>query len=92
MSPILIVSPYVRQMHKEQAESSEHHGNNIELMEILKDMRQEMQEMDQQLKIQLQLRDEYKDVELRRRDRNLEEALRQRYEEWRANWKQEKKN
>ena len=36
LSPILIVSPNLRQIHQEQAESSEHHDNNTELMEMLK--------------------------------------------------------
>ena len=78
LSPILTVSPDLRQIHHDQVESSEHHGNNTELMEMLKAMRQEMQERDKQLKIQCQLWDEYMDVELRRRHHNLEEALRQR--------------
>ena len=39
LSPILTLSPYLRQIHQEQAESSKHHGNNIELMEMLKAMR-----------------------------------------------------
>ena len=53
-------------------------------MEMLKSMKQEMKERDDQLKLQLQLRDEYMEVELRRRDQNLEDALKQRDEEWRA--------
>ena len=76
MSPIFTVSPDLRQIHQVQAESSEHHGNNTELMEMREAMRQEMQERDKQLKIQLQLRDEYIDAEMRRRDQNLDEALR----------------
>ena len=68
LSPIWNVSPDLREIHHEQAKSSRHKGNNIELMEMLKSMKQEMQERDNQLKIQLQLRDEYMDVELRRRD------------------------
>ena len=84
LSPILTISPYLRLIHQEQTESSERHGNNTELMEMLNAMRQEMKEMDKQLKIQLQLRDEYMDAELRRRDQNLEEALRQRDEEWKS--------
>ena len=42
LSPILTVSPNLRQIHQEQAESSEYHGNNTELMEMLKAMRQEI--------------------------------------------------
>ena len=76
LSPILTVSPDLRQYHQEQAQSSKHHGNNIELMDMLKAMRQKMQERDKQLKIQLWLWDEYMDAELKRRDRNLEKALR----------------
>ena len=53
-------------------------------MEMLKSMKQEMKERDDQLKLQLQLRDEYMEVELKRRDQNLEDALKQRDEEWRA--------
>ena len=85
-SPVLTMSPEVRQVYQEQAGSSDPQGNNIELMEMLRAMRQEMQERDSQLKVQLQLRDEYMDLELKRRDRNLEEALRFRNEEWKSIW------
>ena len=53
-------------------------------MEMLKSMKHEMKERDDQLKLQLQLRDEYMEAKLRRRDRNLEDALKQRDEEWGA--------
>ena len=75
VSPIMTLSPNVREAHLEQARSLNHQSNNAELIDMLKTMRQEMQEMDKQLQIQLQLRDEYMDVNLRRRDQNLEEAL-----------------
>ena len=68
-------------IHQEQAESSRHQGNNTELMGMLKSMKQEMKDRDNQLKIQLQLKDEYMDAELRRRDQTLEDALKQRDEE-----------
>ena len=80
------MSPKVRQVHKEKVGSSEPQGNNIELMEMLKAMRQEMQERDNQLKVQLQLRDEYMDAELKIRYQNPEEALRLRDEEWKSRW------
>ena len=75
MIPILTLSPERRQVHQEQARSSEHQGNNAELIDMLKAMKQEMQEMDKQLQIQLQLGEEDMDAELRRRDRNHKEAL-----------------
>ena len=81
LSPILTVSPDLRQIHQDPTESSGHHSNNKKLIEMLKAMRQEMQERDKQLKVQLQLRDEYMDAELRRRDQNLEDAFKQRDEE-----------
>ena len=74
-SPILTLSPYLRKVHQEKAGRSQHEGSNIELMEMLKAMRQEMQQRDKQLQIQLQLRDEYMDAQLRIRDRNMVEAL-----------------
>ena len=46
VSPILTLSPDVRQGHQEQARSSEHQRNNDELMEMLRAMRQKMQERD----------------------------------------------
>ena len=49
MSLILTFSPEVRQVHQEHAESSEPQGNNAIVMEMLKTMRQEMQENDKQL-------------------------------------------
>ena len=60
------MSPKVRQVHQEQAGSSESEGNHIEVMEILRAMRQQMQERDNHLKVQLQLRDEYMDAELKK--------------------------
>ena len=71
----------MRQVHQEHVESSKPLGNNIEILEMLKAIRQEMEERDNQMKIQLQLRDEYMDAELKMRDQNLEEALNQRDEE-----------
>ena len=64
----LILTLEVRQVHQEQAGSSEHQGNTVELIDMLKIMKQKMQERDKQLQIQLQLRDEYMDAELRRKD------------------------
>ena len=51
---------------------------------MLKSLKQEMKERDDQLKIQLQLINEYFGLELRRRDQNLEYALKKKDEEWRA--------
>ena len=68
MSPVLIFSPKVRQVHQEHAKSSEPLGNNVAVLEMLKATRQEMQERDNQLKVQLQLKDEYTDDELKRGD------------------------
>ena len=67
-SPNWNASPDLRKIHQEQDEGSGYQCNNAELMEMLKSMKQEMKERDDQLKIQLQLRDEYFDVELRRKD------------------------
>ena len=39
LSPVWNVSPDMREVHQEQAESSEHQGNNTELMEMLKSMK-----------------------------------------------------
>ena len=63
---ILTLFPNVRQDHQEQAGSSEHQSNNAKLMEMLRAIRQEVQERDNQLKFQLQLRDEYMDAELKK--------------------------
>ena len=68
LSPIWNVSLDVRETHQEKAENSGQQSNNAELKEMLKQMRQEMQERDRQLKLPLQLRDEYLDKELRRKD------------------------
>ena len=53
-------------------------------MEVLKSLKQEMKERDNQLKLQLQLRNEYMEAEHKRRDQNMEDALRKRDEEWRG--------
>ena len=84
LSPIWNLSLDVREIHQGPAESSRQQSNNVEIMEMLKVMRQEMQERDRQLKIQLQLRYEYMDAELKRTDRNLDDALKERDEEWRV--------
>ena len=83
-SPILNAQSELRQNHQEQVGSSGHHYNNAELMKVLKSLKQEMKERDNQLKLQLQLRDEYMEAELRRKDQNLEDVLRKRDEEWRG--------
>ena len=58
LGPIFIISPEVREIHQEPAESSRQQSNNVEVMEMLRVMRHEKQERDKQLKIQLQLRDD----------------------------------
>ena len=58
-------------------------------MEMLKDIRQEMQTRDKQLKVQLQLRDECMDAEMRIRYHNLENRG---MKNGRINWNKEKKN
>ena len=83
-SPIFNAPLDLRQNDQEQVGSSGHQCNNAELIEVLKSMKQEVKERDNQLKLQLQLRDEYMEAELRRRDQNLEDALKKRDEEWRA--------
>ena len=55
VSPILTISSEVRKIHQEQARSSEHQSNTAELIDMLKTMRQEMQEREKYLQIQLQL-------------------------------------
>ena len=82
-SPFWNASPKLRQIHQEQVGNSGHQCNNEELMEVLKSLKQEMKERDNQLRLQLQLRDGYLEAELKRRDQNLEDALRKRDEEWR---------
>ena len=74
MSPILTLSLELRQVHQEHGGNSEHQCDTAELINMLKTMKQEMQERDKQLQIQLKLRDEYMDAELRRRDQNLEKG------------------
>ena len=86
VSPVLTFSLEVRQVHQEHVESSKPLDNNTVVLEMLKSMRQEMEERDNQLKLQLQLRDEYMDAELKKRDQNLNEALKQRDEEWKSRW------
>ena len=49
VSPILTLSPEVRQVHRVQARSSEHQGNTTKVIAMLKIMKQEMQERDKQL-------------------------------------------
>ena len=83
-SPILNAPLELRQNHQEQVGCSRHQCNNAELMEVLRSMKQEMKERDNQLKLQLQLGDEYMKAKLRGRDQNMEDALKKRDEEWRA--------
>ena len=51
MSPILTLSPEVRQVHQEHGGSLEHQGNNAELIDMLRTMKQQMQEREKQLQI-----------------------------------------
>ena len=46
VSPVLTFSPDERQAHQEQAESSEPLGSNVAMLDLLKAMRQEMEERD----------------------------------------------
>ena len=84
LSLILNAPLNLRKTHQEQVRSLGHQCNNVELMEVLKSMKHEMKERDNQLMLQLQLKDEYMEAELRRRDQNIEDALKKRDEEWRA--------
>ena len=86
MSPILTFSPEVRQVHPEQAESLEPLNSNAAVLDLLKAMKQELEERDRQLKLQLQLKDEYRETELKRRDQYFEEALKHRHKEWKSRW------
>ena len=52
-SPILNAPLDLRQNHQEQVGSSGHQCNNAEMMEVLKSLKQEMKERDNQLKFQL---------------------------------------
>ena len=72
VSPVLTFSPEKRQVHQEQVEGLEPLGSNVVVLGLLKAMRQEMKERDNQLKLQLQLRDEYIEAELKMRDQKLE--------------------
>ena len=53
MSPVLTFSPKVRQVHQEQDKTLEPLGSNVVVLNLLKAMRQEMEERDNQLKLQL---------------------------------------
>ena len=86
LSPIMTFSPEVRQVQPEHVEGLEPLGNTFVVLEMLKAMRQEMDERDNHLKLQLQLGDEYMEAELKMRDQNLEEALKQRDEKWKSRW------
>ena len=76
----------VRQVHLEQAESSKPLNRNVVVLDILKTMKQELEEKDSQLTLLLQLIDEYMEAELKRRYQYLEDALKQRDEEWKSRW------
>ena len=82
LSPIWNLSSDVREYHQGPIESSRQRSNSMEVLEILKKMKKDMRERDNQLKLQLQLRDDYMDTELRKRDQYLEEVIRQRDLEW----------
>ena len=65
MSPIWNPSPDAKDYNQEQVGRSGQQSNTIDIMEMLRKIKQGMQERDQQLKLQLQLRDEYMDAELK---------------------------
>ena len=74
----------MRQVEPEHVEGLEPLSQNSTVLEMLKAMRQEMEERDNQLKLQLQLRDEYMEAELKMRDLNLEATLNHIDEEWKS--------
>ena len=75
MSPILTFALEVRQVHPVQTESSEPLNSNDTVLDLLKAIKKEPEERDNQLKLELKLKDEYIEAELKRKDQYLEEAL-----------------
>ena len=53
LSPIWNLFPKDRDYNQEHAEGSKQQGNGKEIIEMLREMRQEMKERDKQMKLQL---------------------------------------
>ena len=62
LSLVLTFSPEARKVQPEHVEGSKPLGNNSVVLEMLKSMKQELEERDSQLKLQLQLTDEDMEV------------------------------
>ena len=82
MSPLSYSYPDMTENFPEQAESSKKGEGNIEIMEMLRTMKKDMEKREQKWEKQQQFREEFLEAEFRRKEQLLEQTLRQREEEW----------
>ena len=83
MSPLSHSYPDMTKNFPEQAESSRRGEGNIEIMEMLRTMKKDMDEREHKWEKQQQFREEFLEAEFRRKEQLFKYTLRQREEEWR---------
>ena len=84
MSPMSPPRPEMREDFPELADSSRKDAGNIEIMELLRSIKKDMEEREHKWEKQQQIREEFLEAKFRRKEQLLETTLRQREEEWRV--------
>ena len=91
MSPLNQSGLELREDFPELEESSRKDAGNIEIMEMLRSIKKDMEEMEQKWEKHQRIRDEFLEAEFRRKEQLLEQTQRQREEEWREEMKMREK-
>ena len=81
-SPLIHLSPDVRQTFSELAECSRRNQGNTEIMEMLVSMKKEMEEREKRCEQQQKIIEEFLEANFRRRGPRWEQILKQKDEEW----------
>ena len=83
MSPLSHSYPDMTENFPEPEKSSRRGEGNIEIMEMLRSIKKDMEGREQRWEKQQQIREEFLDAEFRRKEQLFKQNLRQREEEWR---------
>ena len=91
MSPLSHSGLELREDFPELAESSRKDAGNIEIMEMLRSIKKDMEEREQKWEKHQQIREEFLKAEFRRKEQLWEQNLRQKEEEWKEEMKKREK-
>ena len=82
MSPLSHSGPELREDFPELVESSRKDAGNIEIMEMLRSIKKDMEEREHKWEKHQQIRKEFVEAEFKRKEQLWEKNLRQKEEEW----------